>query len=140
MKTESYNTISFTNCILSKNHDIGCDCLRCRSCRDDIINFYKEKEKTKLKKKSIIYKSLDDNIIRSKQIQIPVKKNNKKETQKTYMTFNSLPNMYNKKTYFPINKNVISNKCLLCNKDNNNKLINNFYYMCEVCYITHEIL
>ena len=138
MNMESYKTISFTNCILSKNHDIGCDCLKCRSCRDDIVNFYKEKEKVRIKKKSLISKSLDDNIIRSKPIPIINKKSN--SNNQNYMTFNSLPNMYEKNKYYPINKNIIDDKCILCDKRNNNKLVNNFYYLCEICYITNELL
>lgn len=141
MITESYKTFSFTNCVLSRNHDIGCDCLQCRSCRDDILKFYQEKEKTRLKIRSIRSKSVDYNIIRSKPIPIPIPKSFQKEStyNNNYMTFNSLPNMYEKKSYFPISKNVIDNKCIICNKNYNNKLINNFYYLCEVCYITHEL-
>lgn len=134
MITESYKTISFTNCILSRNHDIGCDCLECRSCRDDIINFYKSKEKNKIKKRYIISKSLDDNIIKSKSIKIPNKIN-----KDYHFSSSSLPNMYGKKSYLPIAKEILDDRCILCNKNNNNKLINNFYYMCENCYINHEL-
>jgi hypothetical protein len=132
MFTESYNTISFTNCLLSRNHDIGCDCSECKLCRDDIIKFYKNKEKTKIKKRSLISKSFDDNNIKS----IPIK-NFKKENN--YITSSSLPNMYGKKSYLPIAKETLDDKCIICNKNYNNKLINNFYYLCEICYINHEL-
>jgi hypothetical protein len=56
--TESYNTISFTSCISSKNHEINCDCDECIKCRNDIIKFYKNKAKIKIKKKKIF-----DNLI-----------------------------------------------------------------------------
>lgn len=63
MKTEftdfkSHNTISFSNCISSKTHEINCDCELCIKCRNDIIKFYKNKAKKKLKKKIFI-----DNLI-----------------------------------------------------------------------------
>ena len=133
MNTDSYKTISFTNCILSKNHDIGCDCLKCKSCRDDIIKFYKEKELGKIKKKKLNARSKDDACFKTKSIPIKEDKVIYKE-----ISFNSLPNMYGK-NYFPINKKIIEDKCLLCKNNNNNKLINNFYYLCDYCYTDYEL-
>jgi len=128
---ESQQTQKFINCINSKNHDIGCECMICRSCRDDILLFYKNK-----RKKRYHSKSFDDTLIRSKPIPIP-NSNNKENKISSNIIFNSLPNIYEKKYNYSIN--IINNKCIICNKIDNNKLINNFYHLCDDCYIFNEI-
>ena len=132
---DSYQTLTLTNCIESRNHVIGCKCILCKSCREDIIEYYKSKKKKKFKKKTIISKSYD-----SYQKSLPISINNKEKNKLDYMTFNSLPNMYEKKIYEEKNIQVEQINCLICNKKNNNKLINNFYFLCEKCYITNELL
>ena len=88
---ESKPTQQFINCINSKDHDIGCECVICRSCRDEILIFYKNKQK-----KRYASKSFDDTIIRSKPILIPTAKNKEKND-----LANSLPNIY-----YTLNKKI----------------------------------
>ena len=111
ISSESFKTSKFTNCINSRNHDIGCECLTCKSCREDIIDFYKKKNKNYNKKRPVS-RSFDDTMIRSNPIPINNKENNKKLSSSSYMTFNSLPNMYNK-NYAYSNNNIIDDKCLI---------------------------
>jgi len=126
---ESQKTQNFTNCIKSRNHDIGCNCITCKACREDLIDFYKRK-----KKKELITKSFN-----SVSNSLPIKKN-LLEQNNNYMIFNSLPNMYEKKIFEKKNIILKDDKCLLCNKVNSKKIINNFYLLCEKCYITNELL
>ena len=42
INSESFKTSQFTDCINSRNHDIGCECLVCKSCREDIIEYYRK--------------------------------------------------------------------------------------------------
>ena len=131
----SYQTLNITNCMESRNHAVGCQCILCKSCREDIIEYYKNKKKKKIKKKKIISKSYD-----SYEKSLPIIINKKKKKKIDYMTFNSLPNMYDSKFFEVKNVKVEQINCLLCNKKNNNKLVNDFYFLCEKCYITNELL
>jgi len=136
----SYHTLPITNCINSNNHEINCKCIICQSCRDDVIEYYKNKKK-KIIKRKILSKSVD-RFERSQPININTHNthNTHINNNQNYMSFNSLPNMYNDKFY--IKKNIVIDniECLLCNKSNNNKLVNHFYFLCEECYISNELL
>lgn len=111
-------------CFITRYHDIGCECLNCRKCREEIIDFYKKKKK---QKKTVIPKSSMYTV--SKPIPIPIPTVKKKIDQDDYYLIpNSLPQNLNYKT-----RTINSKECILCSSKSGLSLINDFYFLCDKC-------
>jgi hypothetical protein len=128
-KLTNKETLPIINdCLITRYHDVGCDCINCRHCKEEIIDFYKKKKKKKNKKNKSF--QLTSHLTKSAPIDIPIKRS-KTYYANDYMSLpHSLPNhFYNK------DRKIIIDKCLLCNTKNNLNLINNFYLICNNCNI-----
>ena len=112
-------------CMMSRYHDIGCDCFSCRKCREEIIDFYKnrkKKKKSKMKNELFIYTN-------TKPIPIPFQKKPSINSIDNW-TFSpkSLPNLNLKK-----DKQILNNRCLICNSEKQLNIVNEFYIICNSC-------
>jgi len=129
--TENYNdktdqpTYKIINeCIQTRYHDIGCQCVKCKLCSDLIIDHYKKKHQKKIN----INKSsnIERNINNKKSLPIPIPKQKFKPNR--IDMYNSLPDMYCSDI-----KKIKNKKCLLCDCKNDLTLFNNFYFKCKKC-------
>ena len=110
------------DCLTTRYHDIGCLCINCRNCIDEIKDYYKKKNKKKIsnfKKKYI------------KSMPIPIKNSIKKNNNDDIFLAHSLPTGYTEN--HKEQKNILDEKCILCPSSNNLKLYNNFYFLCKDC-------
>ena len=111
------------DCLHTRYHDIGCLCINCRNCVDEIKEYYKRKNKKK------VIKSKKNLSIKSNPIPIP-KSIDKKYNDNIFLA-HSLPNKYNE--CLNEEKHIIDDKCILCSESKNLKLFNNFYFLCKNC-------
>ena len=118
-------------CMMSRYHDIGCDCFSCRKCREEIIDFYKnrkKRKKSKMKNEMSLYQT--------KSIPIPIpqpKKTIPNSIDKWSFSPKSLPNLSLKKE-----KKILNNRCIVCKSEEQLNVVNDFYVICNSCEEINE--